>query len=439
MRRGLLIAVALSVPGIACADLPDPFNNTLYGTNFFNWVDFDSTDTAVSQPKLALIQQPANGWTGYVGERLTHDDNVYRLPAPQITPATTADYSRSDIIDTISGGVDARCGASRQSLEVLARLDKNLYSRNAHLDNVTQSLAALGNWAVGRRLSGQVGASYDHYLAQFGNYVLLDINFGLPKNMSTMRKFMASSELWLSYHWVIHANGLRRSSSSQENRFDIFTSDTGSLGIEYYTAGGTVAGVTYTYTKGIYELPAVVSDIQIDRDFRERTSAIQFQVPLGDRLVLHADGGYVTHDYPRAPVYNFKGSIWDFALSAQTSAKTGLLLTGSRHLYPLIDADSQYYVSGRLSAIARWAPTAKLTLELQFSRENQDFIGPNPVTGTLLLPKHNTSRVRQVNFAWSLSRAVQVIAAYNFGARTSNVPVLTYDQNLLSATLQARF
>lgn len=439
LHRGLLAIIALGVSGAARADLPDPFNTTLYGTNFFNWIDFDAADTAVSQPALATTERPANTVIGYAGEQITHDDNVYHLPAPQITPVNSAQYSRADTIDTISVGADGRFGVSQQYVEVLARLDDNLYFRNPHLDNIGESLQALGNWAVGRRWSGQVGAGYDQWLGQFGNYVQFGPNFGLPKNISTTRKLLASSEFWLGYHWVIRANGLQRSTSYTENRFDIFTGDTASLGVEYYAAGGTVIGASFTDTNGHYQLPAVVNGISFDRNFQERTSTVQFQTPIGTRLELHGDVGYVSHEYPAAPAYNFKGGTWDLALSVQTSAKTQLLLTGSRHLYEHIDADSEYYESEQLRAIARWAPTSKLTVDLSVWREKQDFIGPNPDSATLILPKHNTLRYREASFAWSISRALQVVISYNYDARESNVPQLTYDENLVSATLRGRF
>lgn len=437
--RGLAAVIALSVSGAAWADLPDPFGTTLYGTNFFNWIDFDPEDSAVTQPALVSPDRPPNTILGYAAEQITHNDNVYRLPAPQITPVNSAKYSRSDIIDTISVGADGRFGASQQWVEVLGRLDDTLHFRNPHLDNIGKSLQALGNWIVGRSWSGQIGGSYDQWLGQFGNYVQFGPNFGLPKNISTTHKLMASSQLWLGYHWVIRANGLQRSTSYSENRFDTFTGDTGSLGVEYYASGGTVVGASYTYTKGNYQLPAIVNDIAFNRDFKEHTSAVQFQVPLGPRLEFHGDAGYVRHEYPSAPGYNFQGGIWDAALSVQTSAKTQLLLTGSRHLYEHIDADSEYYVSQQLRAVARWAPTAKLSLDLSVWREKQDFIGPNPASATLILPTHNTLRFREASVAWSITRAMQVVISYNYDARESNVPQLTYDENLLSATVRGRY
>jgi Putative beta-barrel porin 2 len=431
--------IALGISSAARADLPDPFQKTLYGTNFFNWVDFDEQDTAVSQPRLARINEPAGSLTAYAGEQLTHDDNVYRLPAPDITPPTSSQYSRSDFIDTTSVGADGRLSASRESVEVQARLDDYFYLHNPHLDNVGKHLQGLGNWGFTHWWSGQVGASYDQVMAQFGNYLQFGPNFGLPKDITTSRKYFASSELWLGYHWVLRANGVQRTSSDVENKFDTFTGSTGSLNLEYDADSGLVAGGTFSYTNGRYEVPAELNGFEYNRNFQERSSMGVLHLPIGDRLELHADAGYVTHDYPQASNFNFRGGIWDAALSVQTSAKTTVLLSASRRLYAQIYADSEYFVAEDLGVIARWAPTAKLTAELKFSREKQDFIGPNPEADILILPKHNTLRYREANVAWSISRALQLIVSYNFDGRHSNVPQLTYDQSLLSATLQARF
>ena len=281
LRGGLAAVVALSASGAAWGDLPNPFNPTLYGTNFFNWVDFDQEDAWVTQPTPISPDAPPSGLTGYAAQQVTHDDNVYRLPAPALTPVTSTPYSRSDTIDTVSAGVDGRFAVSRQSVEVLARVDDNLYFHNPHLNNVGQSLQGLGNWAVGRRWSGQVGASYDQWLAQFGNYVQLAPDFGLPKNMSSTRRLLASSQLWFGYHWVIRANGLQRSTSYSENRFDTFTGNTGGLGIEYYAAGGEVVGGSFSDTKGHYQLPAAHTRL---KQWHRRMGKIKFENTTREKL-----------------------------------------------------------------------------------------------------------------------------------------------------------
>jgi hypothetical protein len=161
--------------------------------------------------------------------------------------------------------------------------------------------------------------------------------------------------------------------------------------------------------------------------------------PLGDTLHLLADVGYVKHDYIRDSSYDFAGGIWDATLIWQPGEKTQLLLTGSRRVYADIDAQSQYFVSESARAIAQWAPTAKLKTELEFSREDQRFIGPNQTVASLNVATRNLNYAKHLNLAWSVSRALQLVLSGRLSNRDSNAAVLTYDDALVSASVRARF
>jgi hypothetical protein len=436
---GLLVLVALGISGAARADLPEldaaSYNRSLTTGNLFNWVDFDSYDAKVSSPN---VNEDANGWTSYIGERILHDDNLYRLPSQAVVPSAAPIASLSDSINTITAGLDTHLSSARESLKLLARVDDNRFDHNRYLNNTSASAHALGHWALGSRLSGDVTADYDRLLAGFGNYYVATNGFG-AKNIVSTSGFFAAAHLKLASDWGLNAGARHASTSHSLNAFDKFSADSAMLSAEYDTAAETLVRLEYAYTKGHYPLPGNLNGAPFDRDFRQNISTLHIEYLLTSALRVRLIGGYIDQHYPQAAQYSFSGGIWDAALAFQPSAKTQVAVASLRQLQSYIDAQSQYFVSQGLRVTAMWAPTAKLSAEVQFSREDQTFIGPAPAVASLIYPSHNLIHSRQLNLAWSVSRPVQVVLSYRFLTRDSNVPVFVYDTTILSANLRARF
>ena len=423
-RRALLL-IALVVSGGARAELPEfdgtTFDRGLVHTNLFDWIDFDSQDVWVSWPDTAP-DQVASGLTSYVAERIVHDDNIYRLPAQGQPPGAGSIASRADDINTITAGVDGHLSASSQSLELLARVDENHFVHNGNLDNTSGRARAVGDWTLGSRLSGQVGASYDRELTDFANFRVY------TKDLVSTDAVFAAAHLELGSHWLLNASA--RDWNTSHSSDDIkYRDDLATFSAQYHTSGGTYVTGTYQYTNGRNPLPAFV----------ENSSSLQIDAPLGNTLRVRADVGYIQHDYPQAAHYDFSGGIWDAQIAWQPRAKIQLLVAGSRQVHAYIDAQSQYFVSEGVRAVGMWAPTAKLTCEVEFSREDQRYIGPNPTVISLSLPEHNLIHARQFNLAWSIFRPVQVVVSYRFVTRDSNASVFIFDDSLFSASVRARF
>ncbi len=426
--RVRLLAVA-AFWGSAQAGLPEfdeaTFEHGLFHTNSFNWVDFDSYDAAKSFPSLHPDEVP-DGVTPYVAERFVYDDNVYRLPTQGPSPIASV-VSRSDQINTTTAGLDGYVGASGQALEFLARADRNRFAHNGSLDNTSASARLVGDWEIGSQLSGQIGASYDRQLNDFANYQVY------TKDLVSTQSVFTSAHIDLG-SWLLDASGRGTETSHSSN--DVKYRNNGAqLSAAYRTPGGTYFSAIYNYTNGRVPLP----------QFTENAFRLQVDSPLGKTLRFQAAGGYLQHEYSLAAVltsvanYNFSGGIWNASLAWQPRESLQLLLAGSREVHAYVDAQSQYFVSQAARVVARWAPTGKVTGELEYSREDQHFIGPVPTVISLSLPEHNIIYARQVNLAWSIVRPVQLVLSYRYLTRSSNAQVLAFNDSFASASLRARF
>jgi hypothetical protein len=429
LRRSRFTLLALLIVGASArADLPEfdeaTFDRGLFHTNLFNWVDFDGYDTSISFPALSPDDTP-NGITPYVEERWVYDNNVYRLPSHGPSPLTIPVASRSDDINTVTAGLDAHVGDSGQVLEVLARADRNDFFRNSDLDNTSSAVRVLGDWQVGSSLTGQVGASYDKQLNDFANYEVY------TKDLVTTDAAFASAHLDLgSMLFDASARGAEISHSSDDVKY---RNNIERASAAYRTPGGTFVSVIYQYTNGRFPLP----------QFIEHSVVLQIDSPLGNTFRVRAGAGYLTHDYSQVPAatpdYNFSGGIWNAQLAWEPRDSVQVLLTGDREVHAYLDAESQYFVSEVARIVGRWAPTPKLICELEYSRENQHFIGPGPPEISLTLPEHNILHTAQFNLAYSIFRPLQVVLSYRYINRDSNAPVLAFDDDFVSVSVRARF
>ena len=425
-----LLAVGTVFWGSARADLPafdeTTFDHGLFHTNSFNWADFDLDDVVRSFPALHPDEAP-NGITPYVSERFIYDDNVYRLPKSSITTPLGQVASRGDEINTVSAGFDSYAGASGQGVELLARADRNEFSKNSNLDYTSGTARLVGDWSIGSDLSGQVGASYDRQLNDFANYQVY------TKDLVGVESAFAKARLDLG-SLIFDAAGhqMEVSHSSDDAKF---RADGAAVSASYLSPGGTYISAIYNYNDARFPLPTST----------ESSVLLQINSPLRKKLRFRVAGGYVQHDYSQDTAattvarYNFSGGIWNADLAWQPRESLQLLLAGAREVHAYVDAESQYFVSQSERAVLQWAPTGKITCELEYSRDDQHFFGPLPTMISLTLPEHNIIYTRQLNVAWSILRPVQLVVSYRYLTRSSNAPVLAFDDSFVSARLQARF
>jgi hypothetical protein len=435
---------ALGASSAVKADLPEfspaSLNPNIFQGNLFHWIDFDADDGHVSWPNPDDESVPAKGWTPYVGARSVYDDNVFRLPAPDLVPPNPSVVSRNDVINTVTAGVDSHWSVSGEGLELLARADENRYVHNTYLDNTSGAAALIGHWQFGSRFTGQAGATYDRKLADFGSYHQLALNFLLPKDIYNNYKFYATGQMALGSGWQLSAEALEVKVSHTDDPLDKYTGSTGLLSVAYNTPGGSSFAVNYRATNGHYGYPGFIDNVTpFNRNFQERTATADVLVPLGSTVVATASAGYISHHYTVATNFDFSGAIWNAALVFHSTERTQLLLMSSRNVYAYVDAASEYFVSEASRAIARWGPTAKLSVELQYSREDQRFIGPNPLSASLPFPQHSLIRYEQIDLAWSIARSLQAVLYYRRSDRSSNLSVFAFNDSLVSASLQARF
>jgi exopolysaccharide biosynthesis operon protein EpsL len=369
-----------------------------------------------------------------ISETVTYDDNLYRLPSdldPQL--AVGENTEREDFINRASLGTQIHWLLGRQTFDVNLRADDNRYRHNDMLDHVSGNGTAAWRWVFGHSWSGRIGAIYDRSLAAFAN------NRFLGKDMLTNTDYFLEVKNQLTPRWNVtaagHSSRIEHSASARE--VENQRSEMGSFGITYETPQMNAYGASYRYTKA--EFPDSDPSVSgFDRDYDETAPRVWLRYAFTEKTDIDAHIGYLERDYPNAEIGDFSGEFWRATLTWNPTAKISVAVAGWRELQAYIEAGSDYFESEGYSISPAWMPTNKWTFSLQYSHDDERFIGSNPVP--LGQPRrHDRVSTSTLAARYEPQEWLELGATYRYEQRSSNRDLLDYYDNLMSVSAKLKF
>jgi hypothetical protein len=321
-------------------------------------------------PASFAAEEGARHVTFEVGDRLTREDNLYRLPAWLDPRAVLSDdASAADMVNSASLAVAGRWSQGEQGLSLDANFASNRFARNDDLDNVSGRAALEWEWRFGGRWSGSFGAQREQALASFANTASLE------RDLLDTRAYVGNVSLALGARVAAflrtraaatgHENELRRRDDSEQR--------SAAFGFAYEspresTLAWEVRDVRATFPEQALEGGAV-------NDYDERASSLEVGYVLTEKVRLDASAGYVRRTYALAERGNFDGAIWNVALEWAPTPAARLAFARFRDVRAHLDVETNHFVTTGESVAATWAPLAELVLTLQVAREDQRYIG----------------------------------------------------------------
>jgi hypothetical protein len=403
----------------------------------------DTLDLAVAAPEDLDSLQRINQLTLYVGNGITYDNNIYRLPADvtdlTALPGIGANARRGDYFDTITAGADSEwLTGARQSLDVNLRVDDNQYLYNKDLNNVATSDRIAWNWGLGSALSGKLGADYTRQLGGFTNTQVYS------RDIANRSEYYASLRYQVGPRWGLFGGimGTNFSLTSDASQFNNSSARIVDGGADYTTETMRI-GADYRYNDTRAPNAAVLNGVAFDPDYREKRARVLFRYALTEKTTFDASGGYLKRDYPSTAIGSFSGEIWRGSLLWQPTPKTQLLLGAWQQLNADLTAQTDYYVSKGESISPQWTPVEKLTFSFTVSHETQNYVGTNPVG---LIPveligevRHDTVTAETGNVVYTPIRALQLSVSAGHQLRGSNIPQFKYNDFQANVSLVYKF
>jgi hypothetical protein len=372
----------------------------------------------------------------YVADRLTYDDNLYRLPSlVDVTSRVGPNATRQDRINTVSLGLDGQWPISSQAIVLKLRADDNRFSRNDALNNTSGSGILVWNWKLADKLSGQAGVDYTRSLASFANTSFF------ARDMVDRAEYLGSARYQVGPHWTL-TGGIREadtSNSAEAVQVYNFHSKSGNAGIEYATSAHNTVAWDYRYTDARFFQAAFLSISSFNPNYNEETTRVllKYTLPSG-ATVIDASAGYLRRDYPNAAIGAFSGDIWRVSVQWQPTVKTQLVFAGWRELRAYLDSESDYFVSKGGSISPMWVASATLTFSLAASWDDQNYIRSSS-SALSLISRHDKVTAQQVGVVYTPARALTFNFSYRYERRDSNRLQFQYDDKLTSAGLTFKF
>ena len=394
----------------------------------------DTLKRAVSAPSTA---QPfeGNAYDVFVSDQIAYDSNVYRL-APGVAASTVVgpNATKQDDINSASVGLDAHWELGKQTINVNARADDNLFKNNTDLNNVSGNGNLIWFWDLGSVLTGQVGTDYSRSLASFVNSNVY------TRNMLGRTEYFASGRYQLGPRWTFFGGILDNETSLSANASNQNNSHSKSVdgGVQYATGLDNSIGLDYRYTNARYPNDFITNGIPFNQSYTESRTRFLFEYALSDKTFIDASAGYLKRDYPSSTIASFSGNVWRAALQWKPTNKTNLTLIGRRELQAYFTAQSDYFVSTSLNIASHWVASEKLTPTILLSVDDQKYIASGPEAPGVGL-RHDRVTAQQTGIAYTPFRVLTLNLSFRHEHRGSNQSQAKYDDGLAAASFRLQF
>jgi hypothetical protein len=404
---------------------------------------------AVLAPHVAPAQGAGVGPTGSgpgdddrpvvvrLGEQVTREDNLYRLPDgvdPSLALGPGA--SRDDSIATTSLALLGSWKQARQALALDVALASNRFAENTDLDYASGHAAVDWNWRLGHRWSGLLEARHEQTLASFAN------TRSLEKDVFTTSGYRGELDFDVGPRWRV-IGGARVATTGHENearRGDDAEIDDASVGVEYHTPRDSSLGWEYRQSRAAYPSAALVVGGGSASDYEDRRAAMTLGYAPVSKVALKASVGYVERTYLHAYGGDFSGDVWSVALQWAPATKVQLAVESWRDLKAYLDAESNHFVSTGESLVAAWLPADAIEVSLRISREDQLYLGAaqDPLLA-LLPPREDEPTSESMTVTYKLRERATFNVSYRNEARASNTFRFDYDASAISLGADVKF
>ena len=389
----------------------------------------------VDAPEAAPSENADPGFSYFVGQQITADSNLFRLPSGDANVLTAAGESakKGDSIDTTSLGLTELWVGGRQTVAANLRMSHDAYGSYRFLDNTALSAHLTWNWTAGSRWTGQFAINHDRSLLDFA------YTRELAKDIIKSDSYVAGTRFQLGPDWALtsafHAEDINHS-LVQSAVFDS-RNNFGSFGVEYSISSSNTIEVQYKYSAAKYP-DEVASLVLIRQDFHASTTQLLVFFSPSDKTAFVANAGYLKRQYSDSQLPSYSGDVWHAAFDWQASQKLHLIVAAGRDLEAYVDAATEYFIAKETTIKINWNPRAKLTFSLLAGWENQEYIAAAGADQGLL-GRLDTLKSQSFTAEYSPRSWASLNLSVGLKERSSNFAIYSFNDRYLTGGIRLIF
>jgi exopolysaccharide biosynthesis operon protein EpsL len=386
----------------------------------------------VTTPARALWD---DALTLFAEEKITRDDNVFRISRDLDPAASIRSSSRADTYRTLSLGLKLDLPVSLQRFQLDYTHHEDRYSRFTDLDFAGHDARAVWLWQLGSDASGQLGYEESVALASFAY-----IQSRAPDHLGLRRTFFNGTVL-ATPRWRVQAAiaGLELTNSDPARQiYDVKIVDA-DLALSYVTPDNNSAGIGLRSEEGRRPNQEFVSGSLFANAYRQRAVGLVGEWTLTGASRISARADRLRRRYDALPQRDFDGNTFRIQYDWKPTGKLALAAVAQKDISAYEDIRSSFVLLKGFTLRLMFKATEKIEVSGTLEQGIQDYLGDPGLAFGAAPTRSDRVRSATLNLSYRPMRSVTLLASARHEARTSNVQFADYGVNIVFVSLRVAF
>lgn len=326
---------------------------------------FASPAQASSQADLELFAM----------ERVTWDDNVFRLSGDRDAIAILGSASTADTRYQTAAGINLNVASARQRLSGTISLFDARYDRFTALDLTGHEGRAHWFWQPGRAWQGDVEYTEERDLASLAN-LQSGIQSSTPDILTSRR-----TSIGFGYQpvggWQLRVEVGRReqSNSAPESRLNDMKLDEAGVSVNYLTRSANRIGVEFRSATGNLANRQLIAGMSIDNGYDQGDLVASIDWAITGLSRLRAGVGHVARSYSQLPARDYDGLTWRIGYEWQPGPRLTINVLACRDISAVEQINVGFVLARSVMAMSTLRVTQRLDLAASFEVNHRDYLG----------------------------------------------------------------
>lgn len=352
-----------------------------------------------------------------VGASVAYDNNFFRDPGILRNP-------QSETITTGYVGLHIDKPYSQQRFFLGATATTYRYETNSYLDFTGFDYRAAWYWHLTPRINGTLSASRVETPTQF------QYTFSRQSDVMIADNYVFDLNGQLFGGWYVLLGISQLNLTSQQGSLQgqpDYRETRSHAGIRYLFQTGTSIDALWRHIDGNQD-SQVINNVIVasSSNYRENQSELRGTWSISLKSNLSARVTYLDRNYDQTPASDFSGTAGELGFNWLPTEKLSLRLAAVRNIEAWQSLTSNYRVSNTFSFTPSWRPTAKTNFYLNLRRTYDDY----PATSTAVPERKDTTDSAGVGFNWLALRHLSIGVSVQYEERSSNNPLVEYNDTI---------
>lgn len=373
--------------------------------------------------------------TPFVQEKVTRDDNVFRLSKNVDPVAAIGSTDAGDTYYTTSLGINLDAPVSRQRFQAGYTFNATRFKHFTDLDFNGHDGRAMWLWQLGNDLSGQIGYTDNLALAPFAY-----TQSSTPDPLRTRQAFLNAAYL-VTPRWRVQAGGgaFQQKNGDAALQSNDITITSGDANLAYVTPANTSLGLSVRVEEGRYPNRTFVPGSPFDDSYRQASAGLIADWTVTGVSHLVARVSRLSRRYPNTPQVDFDGNTAVVEYDWKVTGKLSLTGVLRRDISPFPDIQSSFVLVRGGTVRPVLTVTEKIDVSGLLDYSIWEYLGdPGLVSGGA------AGRVDHVltaaaSLTYKPIRSISLQVSVQRESRASNVPTADYLANVASLTARVSF